>query len=71
MKDLINWIILGLAGIGAVYAIGLVVLFALLPKEEERASLCDCGCGSAFPMDICSSECDQKCKDNNHYEWCD
>jgi hypothetical protein len=24
---------------------------------------------SAYPMEVCSSECDKKCADNNHYEW--
>ena len=64
---LISVAIIALAVLGSLYAIGLILAAIIGPP----AATCDCGCGNTLPMDICSSECDQKCADNNHYEWND
>jgi hypothetical protein len=61
---LISAAIIGLAVLGGVYAIGLILAAIIGPP----AGTCDCGCGNPMPMDICSSECDQRCQDNDHYE---
>jgi hypothetical protein len=45
------------------YAVMLVVL-ALMVFFDLRRRL-------AYGVEICSSECDKKCRNNNHYEWND
>lgn len=46
MKEVIAWILLGLAGIGGLYAIALIISYALLPKDLNDDYLddilCDC-----------------------------
>lgn len=60
---ILNATILLLAIIGALYAIGLLIVALIGPPADT----CDCGCGNTFPMDLCSSECDAECVANEHY----
>lgn len=46
MKELVAWIILAIAGIGALYAAGLIIYLLVLPKEEMNIYYCDEDCES-------------------------
>jgi hypothetical protein len=47
MKDIISWILLTMSAFGAIYAIGLVISYFILPKDFNDVDLdeipgCDC-----------------------------
>lgn len=67
---ILNAAILLLAIIGALYAIGLLIV-ALIgpPTTDDYIDDCDCKTCSCdiYPMDLCSSECDAECAANEHY----
>ena len=41
-KDIIAWILLVLSALGAIYAVGLIVAYALLPKDLNDDYECYC-----------------------------
>lgn len=63
---ILNTTILLLAIIGALYAIGLLIVALIGPPTTD----CDCDCTddcNLYPLDLCSSECDAECAANEHY----
>lgn len=56
METLINWAIIGLAIIGGLYAIGLIIVAVIGPPTVDD-----------LIVDACSSECNDDCATNAHY----
>jgi hypothetical protein len=56
--------LLGAMWLFTLASIGMLAILALMLVFDLRRN-------SAYPMEVCSSECDKKCADNNHYEWND
>jgi hypothetical protein len=44
MKELIGWILVGISGLGALYTIGLIISYILLPKDLNDVYLDDINC---------------------------
>jgi hypothetical protein len=48
MKELIGWILVGISALGAIYTVGLIISYAIIPKDLNDLYLddinCDCGC---------------------------
>lgn len=50
-------------------AVMLTELSEFIAEPLQNTITCDCGCGQRIPAKgWCSSECDEKCQENNHYE---
>jgi hypothetical protein len=71
MTIAIIWFLIGLMAIGGLMVIGLVVGFIANDRSDNDLYSdinCDCyHCSRFEPIDACSSECDQDCRDNDHY----
>lgn len=68
---LLNAAIITLAVLGALYAIGLIVVAVIGPPTSNDEYLDDCDCKTCscdiYPIDACSSECTTECAANEHY----
>jgi hypothetical protein len=43
MKEVIGWVLLALSGLGAIYTVGLIISYMLLPKDlNDLDDKCDC-----------------------------
>lgn len=58
------WILVGIAAITATLATGLIISYMAQTKASRYLD-CDCGCEQGG-LDICSSECDDQCRKNDH-----
>ena len=75
MITAIVWFLLAIVTLGALAAIALLIAFIATSRSDHDLYLSDyddldCNCYSCSrfePVDACSSECDQDCRDNNHY----
>jgi len=63
----LGWILVMFAGLTLTLAIFIMISYMARTRANRYTDTCDCGCEQGG-LDICSSECDQKCADNNHYE---
>lgn len=79
MTTAIAWFLLGLATLGALAAIAMLIGFIATSRSDHDLYLsdyeCDCpSCAYNQPLDICSSECDDACAANEHCSapdpWC-
>jgi hypothetical protein len=66
MELLINLAIITLVIIGGLYAIGLIIVALIGPPAHECEYDCTDDC-NLYPLDLCSSECDDECAANEHY----
>lgn len=76
METIITIILLTISALGLLTSIGLFIGFIATNRTDTDVYLtdyeyeCDCGCNQKIPeAGWCSSECDEKCQANNHYEW--
>ncbi len=77
METLINLAIITLVIIGGLYAVGLIIIALIGPPVRceccyDLHETCECNpdCNSdcdIYPLDLCSSECDDECAANEHY----
>ena len=61
------WLLVGVAAITGTLAIALIISYMAQTRATRYTDTCDCGCEQGG-LDICSSECDELCRTNNHYE---
>jgi hypothetical protein len=62
------WLLVGVAAITGTLAIAMIISYMAQTRATRYTDICDCGCEQSLPLDICSSECDELCRDLNHYE---
>ena len=59
------WILVAIATITGTLAIALIISYMAQTRATRYTDCCDCGCEQGG-LDICSSECDDECRSNDH-----
>ena len=59
------WILVLIATLTGVLAIAMIISYMAQTRASRYLEACDCGCEQGG-LDICSSECDDQCRSNDH-----